>query len=329
MGSAGVIMTRAARLDDIPSMIRISADIWDGDDYIPRVAEQWIGDPDGRFIVAECDGVVRGFGRLAMHTPTDGWLEGLRVDSTFRRHGVAKAVAHRLLEEAKDAGATSLRFATARDNTESIALNEALGFVRTGGFRYFYCDPEPLPAAVQAARARADELAALPPNARVTEIEVKRLHSPGPDDPFTLAVQDSATVAGARGMLPSGFVFYPASAGHIGKMANRGCAFEAHDGDGRRAVLLMDASSEMWPGAGEFVISVLEGDHALCWAVLSHAFDEMSKHGMRSVSGCVPCGGMVASMMTEIGFEMWQEDVPPDMPTVLLYEYPSELLGKI
>jgi hypothetical protein len=34
-------------------------------------------------------------------------------------------------------------------------------------------------------------------------------------------------------------------------------------------------------------------------------------------------------MMTEIGFEMWQEDVPPDMPTVLLYEYPSELLGKI
>ena len=328
MGQAEAVTTRLAGLDDIPAMIRISADIWDGDDYIPRVAKQWICDPKGRFIVAECDGVVRGFGRLAMRTPTDGWLEGLRVDSSFRRHGVARAIARRLLEEAKDAGAKSLRFATARNNIESIALNESLGFVRIGGFRHFYCDPEPLPAAVQAARSRTVGLAEQC-HVGTAGVEVERIHSPSPDDPFTSAIQGSATVAGARGMLPSGFVFYPASARFIAEMAKRGCAFTAHDGDGRSAVLLMDTSSEMWPEAGEFVISVLEGDYALCWAVLSHAFGEMSERGMRSVSGCVPCGGMVASMLTEIGFEMWQEDVPPNMPTVLLYEYLPELQGKI
>lgn len=328
MGQAEAVITRLAGLDDIPAMIRISADVWDGEDYVPRVAKQWVCDPEGRFIVAECDGVVRGFGRLAMHTTTDGWLEGLRVDSSFRRHGVARAVAHRLLEEAKDAGAKPLRFATSCDNIESIALNESLGFRRIAGLRYFFCDPEPLPAAVLAATSRANELAASS-NARATEIEVERIHSPGPGDPFTLAIQGSATVAGARGMLPSGFVFYPASAHFIAEMAKRGCAFTAHDGDGRRAVLLMDTSSEMWPEAGEFVISVLEGDYALCWAVLSHAFSEMSGHGMRSVSGCVPCGGMVASMLTEIGFEMWHEDIPPDMSTVLLYEYLPELQGRI
>ena len=328
MGQAEAVTTRLAGLDDIPAMIRISADIWDGDDYIPRVAEQWIRDPEGRFIVAECDGVVRGFGRLAMRTPADGWLEGLRVDSSFRRHGVARAIAHRLLEEAKDAGAKSLRFATSCDNIESIALNESLGFVRIGGFRHFYCDPQPLPAAVQAAKACADELAAQR-HVGVAGIKVESIHSPGPDDPFTLAIQGSTTVAGASGMLPSGFVFYPASAHFIADMAKRGCAFTAHDGDGRRAVLLMDTSSEMWPEAGEFVISVLEGDYSLCWAVLSHAFSEMSGHGMRSVSGCVPCGGMVASMLTEIGFEIWHEDIPPDMPTVLLYELLPELQGKI
>jgi GNAT superfamily N-acetyltransferase len=300
-------------------MVRISADIWDGDDYIPRVAKQWVGDPEGRFIVAECDGVVRGFGRLAMRTPTDGWLEGLRVDSSFRRHGVARVIARRLLEEALDAGAKSLRFATSCDNIESIALNESLGFVRIGGFRHFYCDPQPLPAVIQAAQRHAG----------TAGIEAERVHSPGPDDTFTLAIQGSITVAGARGMLPSGFVFYPASAHFIAEMAQRGCAFTAHDGNGRRAVLLMDTSSEMWPEAGEFVISVLEGDYSLCWAVLSHAFSEMSGQGMRSVSGCVPCGGMVAAMLTEIGFEMWHEDIPPDMPTVLLYEYLPELQRKI
>ncbi len=71
MDRAEAVMTRVARLDDIPAMARISADIWDGDDYIPRVARQWICDPQGRFIVAECDGVVRGFGRLAMHPEFD------------------------------------------------------------------------------------------------------------------------------------------------------------------------------------------------------------------------------------------------------------------
>jgi ribosomal protein S18 acetylase RimI-like enzyme len=328
MGQTEAISTRLARLDDIPTMVRISADVWDGDDYIPRVARQWVCDPQGRFIVAECDGVVRGFGRLAMRTPADGWLEGLRVDSSFRRHGVARVIARRLLEEAKDAGAKSLRFATACDNIESIALNESLGFVRIGGFRHFYCDPEPLPAVIQAAKSRADELAAQR-HVGVAGIEVARVHSPGPGDTFTKAIQGSTTVAGARGMLPAGFVFYPASAHSIAEMAKRGCAFTAHDGDGRRAVLLMDTSSEMWPEAGELVISVLEGDYTLCWAVLSYALREMSGHGMRSVSGCVPCGGMVASMLTEIGFEMWHEDIPPDMPTVLLYELLPELQGKI
>jgi len=181
---------------------------------------------------------------------------------------------------------------------------------------------------IQAAKARADRLAAQR-DVGTAAIEVERVHLPGPDDPFTLAIQGSTTVAGARGMLPSGFVFYPASAHFIAEIAKRGCAFTAHDGDGRRAVLLMDTSSEMWPEAGEFVISVLEGDYALCWTVLSHAFSEMSGYRMRSVSGCVPCGGMVASMLTEIGFEMWHEDIPPDMPTVLLYEYLPKLQGKI
>lgn len=185
MGQAEAVITRLAGLDDIPAMIRISADVWDGEDYVPRVAKQWVGDPDGRLIVAECDGVVRGFGRLAMHTPTDGWLEGLRVDSSFRRHGVARVIARRLLEEAKHAAAKSLRFATSCDNIESIALNESLGFRRIAGLRYFFCDPEPLPAAVLAATSRANELAASS-NARATEIEVERIHSPGSGDPFTL-----------------------------------------------------------------------------------------------------------------------------------------------
>ena len=45
-------------------------------------------------------------------------------------------------------------------------------------------------------------------------------------------------------MLPAGFVFYPASAHSIAEMAKEAARSAAHDGDGRRAVLLMDTSSE-------------------------------------------------------------------------------------
>lgn len=76
------IMLRPARLQDIPEIARISAGIWDGEDYVPRVAAGWISDPSGRFVAAEHEGIVRGFGRIVMHTATDAWAEGLR-DSCF------------------------------------------------------------------------------------------------------------------------------------------------------------------------------------------------------------------------------------------------------
>jgi len=75
------IMLRPARLQDIPEIARISAGIWDGEDYVPRVAAGWISDPSGRFVAAEHEGIVRGFGRIVMHTATDAWRKafGIRV----------------------------------------------------------------------------------------------------------------------------------------------------------------------------------------------------------------------------------------------------------
>jgi len=72
------IMLRPARLQDIPEIAPNQRWHLDGEDYVPRVAAGWISDPSGRFVAAEHEGIVRGFGRIVMHTATDAWAEGLR-----------------------------------------------------------------------------------------------------------------------------------------------------------------------------------------------------------------------------------------------------------
>ncbi|MDD4337415.1 MAG: GNAT family N-acetyltransferase [Firmicutes bacterium] len=233
------IMLRPARPGDIADIVRISAGIWDGEDYVPLAATKWMSDACGRFIVAEHDCAVRGFGRIVMDTAVDAWAEGLRVDPSFRRRGVARAIVRYLLDEARALGATSLRFSTPIDNIESITLNESFGCKKIAGLCFFNCDRDQFPA-----------------------------NAPLPD-----------------------------------------------------AVLLMDAATESQPDAWEFVISVLEGEPASCWALLSAAFDSMSREGMKSACACVPCNSSAAAILEEAGFERWRRDVPAESPTVLLYEY--------
>lgn len=312
------ITLRLACLRDIPEISRISAGIWDGEDYVPTVATKWLSDPSGRFLIAEHEGVVRGFGRIVMHTSVDAWAEGLRVDPSFRRHGVARTIVRYLLDEARALGATSLRFSTSIDNIGSITLNESFGCKKIAGLHFFNCDRDQFPSAVARVDARARELTA------GRYIKVRRAFAPAPDDPFTLAIQNSKTVAGAGGMLPSGFVFYPHKPECILEMVGRGCGFEATSCANAPlpdAVLLMDTAIESQPGAGEYVICVLEGEPASCWALLSAAFDAMSRAGMKSACACVPCNSPAAAMLEEAGFERWRGDVPAESPTVLLYEY--------
>ncbi|MGI6517488.1 MAG: GNAT family N-acetyltransferase [Bacillota bacterium] len=312
------IMLRPARLQDIPEIARISAGIWDGEDYVPRVAAGWISDPSGRFVAAEHEGIVRGFGRIVMHTATDAWAEGLRVDPSFRRHGVARAIVRHLLDQARTLGARRLRFSTSIQNIESIALNESLGFRKIAGLRFFDCDRDQFPSVVARITARAGQMTA------GRQIRIRRVCSWEPNDPFILAVRNSKTVAGAGGMLPSGFVFYPGEPGCILQMADRGCGFEARgcaNAPFPDAVLLMDAATESQPDDGDYVISVLEGEPASCWALLSAAFDAMSGAGMKSACACVPCNSTAAAILEEAGFETWPGDVPAESPAILLYEY--------
>ena len=102
--------------------------------------------PDGPAALTEAGpgvnvSVARHRGRvvgLAQHVrrppdqaPWDGhWLVALTVRAPYRGLGMGEALARRVIEEARAAGADELKLAVFEDNVRAVRLYEKLGFAR-------------------------------------------------------------------------------------------------------------------------------------------------------------------------------------------------------
>ena len=123
--------------------------MWEGQDYIPEVFDDWVADPAARFDAAELEGVVVGFQRVRPIEAGVLWYEGLRVASSHRRQGVARAMLRAAVEEARAGGQREMRLATG--NPDAIALFESEGFrlrvaaERWEGFRLEGDEPARIP----------------------------------------------------------------------------------------------------------------------------------------------------------------------------------------
>lgn len=123
------------RAADRDRVLEISRDIWDGHDYIPRVFDDWLADAGASFQAAELDGVLVGLHRLRPYAQGLVWYEGLRVASTHRRQGLARAMLVSAIAEAREQGFREMRLGTANPN--AIRLFEAEGFRRLVDARWW------------------------------------------------------------------------------------------------------------------------------------------------------------------------------------------------
>ncbi len=136
------ISVRRARPGDTHAVLDFARATWDGWDYIPSVWRSWLHAPDGVLLVAtpnvrrELDLYGRplhldrpiGIARVAMLSPDEAWLEGLRVDPGVRNRGVARLLHGACLAWARAQGATSVRYATGAGNEGSHRLGAHHGF---------------------------------------------------------------------------------------------------------------------------------------------------------------------------------------------------------
>lgn len=136
METAGSELTlRPVRPADRERILAMTRDVWDGHDYIPRVFDEWMADAGAAFQAAEVDGVVVGLQRLRPYASGLIWYEGLRVASTHRRQGVARAILKSAIAEAREQGFREMRLASG--NPDAVRLFESEGFRRLLDVRWW------------------------------------------------------------------------------------------------------------------------------------------------------------------------------------------------
>jgi len=125
---------RSARRDDKKRILEISAQIWDGGDYVPSVFDSWVDDADSELAVAEQDGLVIAFARRGWLVPGYAWLQGIRSDPAHRGHGAGRAITEHFIAQARREGADTIGLSTYIDNEASIHIIESYGFRRVAAF---------------------------------------------------------------------------------------------------------------------------------------------------------------------------------------------------
>ena len=128
---------RPARPEDREAVLAFCQQTWEWGDYIEYVWDEWLNNPQGKLFVATKDGQPVGVANMRMLNKTEAWFEGMRVNPTFRQHGIASALFDAQLAEAINRGATTARLITESTNTTAIRLLERSAMNRIGAYATF------------------------------------------------------------------------------------------------------------------------------------------------------------------------------------------------
>ena len=128
---------------DIPAILDISKDIWEGVDYIPDVIERWLNEKDnltyGTFLEEEMKELV-GFGRVKMFSNGIAWLEGGRVKASHQKKGIGRAQLKYAIDYAIKVGARVVQYDTSSRNFGSLSLAKFHGFKEKKRTEVLECD---------------------------------------------------------------------------------------------------------------------------------------------------------------------------------------------
>ena len=105
-------------------MVEISGDVWQGTDYLPDVFDEWASDPGASFQAAELEGTVVAVQRMRPIARRVMFYEGLRVASSHRRRGIARAMLRQAIDESRGLRFKQVRLYTGNPDAGSLFASE-------------------------------------------------------------------------------------------------------------------------------------------------------------------------------------------------------------
>jgi GNAT superfamily N-acetyltransferase len=280
------LLVRPMTTADKPALLRVSARIWEGHDYVPLFFDRWVR--DGGFWAGELRGRLVGYGKATELAPGEMWLEGLRVDPGCRKRGIGKDLSRQVLDRTLERRPVSLRLATADVNHESIHIIKAvMGFKSYTEYRFFTGTPrKPRPG---------------PP--LVTPKVTQALDF----------IKRSAELAASKGLLPSTWLFRGLNRRYVSELIR--CGYVFGYGTARELVGLLVVRPHRYRGS-DLDISFVSGNSKALAAFRSFLSRVAHDCGTQNISGMAASTEM-AAVLKSLGLKPH-----PRIGAVLVYEYP-------
>lgn len=134
------VVCRPALPKDTPDVMELTRNIWEGEDYVPFVWEDWLSDPHGLLAVAEYGGRVVGLNKLTHLGHDEWWMEGLRVHPKYEGRHIASHLHDYLLGYWERTAGGILRLITASYQVTVHHLCQRTGFIKSGEYSPFEAD---------------------------------------------------------------------------------------------------------------------------------------------------------------------------------------------
>jgi RimJ/RimL family protein N-acetyltransferase len=120
----------------------LTADTWEGNDYVPERFPRWISEEYTTPIGGYLDDQLVAIGCLELVEGSSiGWIKGVRVKEEHRQKSYGTEIVKHIVDLAKASGVKHLRYATSSRNEASQKLAMKLGFLEKERVGYFRLHP--------------------------------------------------------------------------------------------------------------------------------------------------------------------------------------------
>ena len=125
------VLCRPAVARDHADVTEFCKGIWDGDDYVPEVWDDWLKDPNGLLAVAESNGHAIGCSKITLISQGQWWLEGFRVDPNYQGLKVGSRLHSYVTDWWVENGDGTLRLMTDAGNFAVHHMCMKTGYIKT------------------------------------------------------------------------------------------------------------------------------------------------------------------------------------------------------
>ena len=288
----GVIVARTTE-EHRDGLFTVSKKIWDGEDYIPTLWNQWMSE-EGFYTILVGDRIV-GCMKYTVQPRYEILLEGLRMDPEFEGKGYASIAVAFFMKLVHSLRPRTLRFATSDENVFSHHFGEKYGFKKVASFFHRYMVDDEIRLKMHELEQERQELFPMGSGTETVTASGawhdadggRILRTSVKDFGRTLMfLQSSEEWKPACNLLSRGWVFHPYSDASLLSLLGSDFSFVREDADGTVVGIILADHSPQYPP--DIDITWLSGDSESVRLLLSRLFLEADLETVHEIAAKLP-----------------------------------------